>query len=64
MFNIFFLFQVSFFKNCLKFETDETSPLDDVYETFQYEIVSRLVFVQGVPHHIRSPIGLIYDYWN
>ncbi|XP_023327688.1 N-alpha-acetyltransferase 40 [Eurytemora carolleeae] len=33
--------EVSFFKNCLKFETDETSPLDDVYETFQYEIVSR-----------------------
>jgi len=33
--------EVAFFKNSLKFETDETSPTDDVYETFQYEIVSR-----------------------
>eukprot|EP00088_Acartia_fossae_P014470 TRINITY_DN17752_c0_g1_i1.p1 TRINITY_DN17752_c0_g1~~TRINITY_DN17752_c0_g1_i1.p1 ORF type:complete len:246 (+),score=62.23 TRINITY_DN17752_c0_g1_i1:56-793(+) len=33
--------EVAFFKDCLKFETDETSPLDDVYETFEYEIVSR-----------------------
>jgi len=33
--------EMKFFKDCLKFETDETSPVDDVYETFQYEIVSR-----------------------
>jgi len=33
--------EVAFFKESLKFETDETSPVDDVYETFQYEIVSR-----------------------
>lgn len=33
--------EVDFFKKGLKFETDETSPMDDVYETFQYEIVSR-----------------------
>jgi len=29
------------FKKCLKFETDETSPTDDVYEQFEYEIISR-----------------------
>jgi len=35
--------EVKFFKNCLKFETDETSPVDDdiYHETFEYEIVSR-----------------------
>lgn len=33
--------EVAFFKDCLKFETDETSPFDDVYEQFEYEIVSR-----------------------
>ncbi len=35
------LFKVAFFKDCLKFETDETSPDDDLYEQFEYEIVSR-----------------------
>lgn len=33
--------ETAFFHDCLKFNTDETSPMDDVYETFQYEIVSR-----------------------
>ena len=29
------------FKECLKFEMDETSPYDDVEYQFEYEIVSR-----------------------
>jgi len=33
--------ELEFFKNCLKFETDETSPMDDLDQTFEYEIVSR-----------------------
>jgi GNAT superfamily N-acetyltransferase len=35
--------EMKFFKNCLKFETDETSPIDDdmYQESFEYEIVSR-----------------------
>jgi len=33
--------EYTFFKTALKFDTDETSPVDDVFETFQYEIVSR-----------------------
>jgi GNAT superfamily N-acetyltransferase len=34
--------EVQFFKHCLKFETDETSPIDDAYdEAYEYEILSR-----------------------
>jgi len=33
--------ELDFFKKCLKFETDETSPMDDLDQTFEYEIVSR-----------------------
>jgi len=33
--------ETAFFKDALKYEIDETCPLDDVYETFQYEIISR-----------------------
>jgi len=29
------------FKDCLKYETDETSPVDSVYDQVEYEIVSR-----------------------
>lgn len=31
----------SFFKNQMKFEMDETCPTDDVYEQFDYEILSK-----------------------
>lgn len=30
-----------FFKNTLKYEIDETCPLDDVHEQFDYEILSK-----------------------
>lgn len=33
---------VAFFKDCLKYQLDETSPVDDVYEQFDYEIISRI----------------------
>merc|ERR1712142_610953 len=29
--------ELDFFKKCLKFETDETSPMDDLDQTFEYE---------------------------
>ena len=31
----------TFFKECMKFEIDETCPIDDVYEQFDYEILSK-----------------------
>ena len=31
----------SFFKKHMKFEIDETCPIDDVYEQFDYEILSK-----------------------
>ena len=31
----------TFFKNQMKFEIDETCPTDDVYEQFDYEILSK-----------------------
>ena len=31
----------NFFMDCLKFELDETNPVDDVYEQFDYQIVSK-----------------------
>lgn len=33
--------EVAFFRNALKFETDETSFVDTVHEQFEYEILSR-----------------------
>ena len=32
---------VDFFKKGLKFEVDETCPIDSIYEQFDYEIISR-----------------------
>ena len=31
----------SFFKDAMKFELDETNPVDDVYEQFDYQILSK-----------------------
>ena len=31
-----------FFKTYMKFEIDETCPIDDVYEQFDYEILSKM----------------------
>lgn len=31
----------NFFKNCLKYEIDETCPYNTIYEQFDYEILSR-----------------------